>query len=121
MKEEDRIAYWPIIPVTCILNFLIINSDITDPSDHKASKGYSYFKQGWLGKISYRAIVSEHCFLRAGCRPSERLRDGKDFKSPLHLHGRHGFNLQPHSSSSVSCRISYEAGTDKCSMFGKIF
>ena len=75
IKEEDGIAYWPIITVMCILNFLMINSDITDLSDYKTSKGYSYFKQGWLGKISYRAIGSKHCFLRADCRPSERMRD----------------------------------------------
>ena len=64
MEEEDGIAYWPIILVMCILNFLMISSDITDLSDYKASKGYSYFKQGWSGKISYRAIGSEDCFLR---------------------------------------------------------
>ena len=39
MEEEDGIAYWPIIPVTCILNFLMINRDITDLNDYKASKG----------------------------------------------------------------------------------
>ena len=71
MEEEDGIGYWPIIPVMCILNFLMINSDITDLKDYKASKGYSYFKQSWLRKISYRAIGSEHCFIRADCRPSE--------------------------------------------------
>ena len=38
-EEEDGIAYWPIIPVTRILNFLMINRDITDLSDYKASKG----------------------------------------------------------------------------------
>ena len=33
MKEEDGIAYWPIKPIMYILNFLMINSDITDLSD----------------------------------------------------------------------------------------
>ena len=106
MEEEDGIAYWPIIPVKCILNFLMINNDITGMSDYKASKGYSYSKQGWLGKISYRAIGSENCFLRVDCRPSSRLRDPPHklslyivqikweyFKRPSHLHDRHGFNL----------------------------
>ena len=46
--EEDGIAYWPIIPVTCILNFLMINSVITDLSDYKALKGYIFLKLGGL-------------------------------------------------------------------------
>ena len=46
MEEEDGIAHWPIVLVMYILNFLMISSDITDLSDYKASKGYSYFKQG---------------------------------------------------------------------------
>ena len=33
MEEEDGIAHWSIIPVICILNFLMINSDIRDLSD----------------------------------------------------------------------------------------
>ena len=74
MEEKDGIAYWPIIRVMCILNFLMINSDITDLSDYKAWKGCSYFKQDSLEKISYCAIESEHCFLRTDSRPSERLR-----------------------------------------------
>ena len=64
LEEEDGIACWPIILTMGILNFLVINSDITELSDFKFSKGYSYFKQSWLGKISYRAIGSEYCFLR---------------------------------------------------------
>ena len=40
MEEEDGITYWPIIPVVCFLNLLMINSEITDLSDYKASKGY---------------------------------------------------------------------------------
>lgn len=30
---------------------LVNNSDITEMGDYKASKAYSYFKQGWVGKI----------------------------------------------------------------------
>ena len=39
MEEEDYIAYWQIKPDMRILNFLMINSDTTDLSDYKASKG----------------------------------------------------------------------------------
>ena len=39
MEKEDDIAYWQIIPDIRILNFLMINSDITDLSDYKALKG----------------------------------------------------------------------------------
>ena len=56
----------------CILNFLMINSDITDMSNHKTSKGRGYFKQGWLGKVSYRATGSEHYFLRADSKHSKK-------------------------------------------------
>ena len=96
MEEEDGMAYWPIIPVMCILNFLMINSDITDLSGYnKASKGYSYFKQGWLGKIPYHVIESEHCFLRADCRPSERLRD-PPHKLWLYVMQKSGNTLRAH-------------------------
>ena len=40
-----------LISVMCVLNFLMFNSNITDLSDYKALKGFSYFKQDWLGKI----------------------------------------------------------------------
>ena len=53
MEDEEGIAYWLIIDVMCILNFLMINSDITELSDYKALKGYSYFKHGRFGVISY--------------------------------------------------------------------
>ena len=43
--EEDGITYQPIITAMCILNFLMINSDIIDLSDYYALKGYSCFKQ----------------------------------------------------------------------------
>ena len=44
VEEEDEIAHWSIILVICILNFLIIKSDIMNSSDCKASKGYIFFK-----------------------------------------------------------------------------
>ena len=50
----------------------MINSDITDMSNHKTSKGCGYFKQGWLGKVSYRATGSEHVFLRADSKHSKK-------------------------------------------------
>ena len=51
MEEEDGVAYWPITLVMCILKLLMNNRDITEMSDYNVSKGYSYFKPGWLGKI----------------------------------------------------------------------
>ena len=74
IEERDGITYCPIALVMYMLNFLIINSDITDLSDYKASKRYSHFKQGWVGKVLYQAIGLVHSFLRADCRPSEKLR-----------------------------------------------
>ena len=44
-------------------------------NDYNASKGCSFFKQGWIRKILYSAIGSDRHFLRAGYRPLERLRD----------------------------------------------
>ena len=35
------------------------------------------------------------------------------------MHGRHELNLQPHINNFVSCQSSYEAGTDKSSMYRK--
>ena len=43
-EEEDEIAHWSIILVICILNFLIIKSDIMNLTDRKALKGYIFFK-----------------------------------------------------------------------------
>ena len=45
--------------------------------DYKNSKGYSYFKRGWIGQISYHSIheTSNFCILKTDCRASERLRD----------------------------------------------
>ena len=53
IEERDGITYCPIALVMYMLNVLIINSDITDLSGYKASKRYSYFKQGWVGKVLY--------------------------------------------------------------------
>ena len=53
IEEEDGSTYSSIIAVMSVLNFLTINSDITDLSDHKSLNGYSYFKQSLLGKTSY--------------------------------------------------------------------
>ena len=43
-EEKDEIAHWSIILVICILNFLIIKSDIMNLTDRKALKGYIFFK-----------------------------------------------------------------------------
>ena len=39
MEKEDDIAYWQVIPGMRILNFLMINSGITDLSYYKTLKG----------------------------------------------------------------------------------
>ena len=44
VEEEDEIAHWSIILVICILNFLIIKSDIMNLRDCKASKRCIFFK-----------------------------------------------------------------------------
>ena len=49
-----------------------------DLSDYKRSKAYSYYITGWLNPLSYTAISDESkaCFLKATCRPSQRISDG---------------------------------------------
>ena len=42
LDEEERIAYWPIVPTYCIIQFLMIDSEVEDLSDYKgSSKAYS--------------------------------------------------------------------------------
>ena len=76
-KDEDEgIAFWPIIPTLYIIQFLMIDSEVEDLSDYKGCKAYSYFKQGWLGPLSYHPLgSSDQCLLKSDCRPSERIRD----------------------------------------------
>ena len=64
MEEEDGMAYWPIIPVMCILNFLMINSDITDLSGYnKASKGYGILNRAGLEKYHTMQSSQSSVFL----------------------------------------------------------
>ena len=114
-----------------ILNFLMINSDIADVSDYKASKGYSYFKQGWLGKISNHTKGSNHCFLSAGCRHLERLKDPPD-RLWFCIMQKSGNILRAHctcmaairstcnhTAAALFCAEAAVAGTDKFIMYGK--
>ena len=76
LDEEGGTPFWPMVPTLYIINFLMIDSEVEDLSDYKGSKAYSYFKQGWLGSISYHQLgSSKYCLLKVDCRPSERLRD----------------------------------------------
>ena len=49
----------------------------SDVSDYKTSKAYSCFNRGWLGPLPFHNISQDclYCFLKANCRPSERLND----------------------------------------------
>lgn len=49
----------------------------SDLNDYKSSKAYSYFSNGWLGPILYHEVepASSYCFLKADCRPSQRIND----------------------------------------------
>ena len=75
-NEEEEISWWPIVPNFYIIQFLMIDSGVEDLCDYKGSKAYSYYENGWLGKILYHSLgSSKNCLLKTDCRPSERLRD----------------------------------------------
>ena len=80
LTEDEGIFYWPFISYPEIYNYLMFHPNelgSSDLNDYKNSKGYSYFKRGWLGNISYHCVetASLYCLLKADCRPSERLND----------------------------------------------
>jgi len=73
-EEEYGVAFWPMVTTFYIIKYLMLDSG--DLNDYKESKAYSYFKQGWLGKILYHPLgTSTICFMKTDCRPSQRLND----------------------------------------------
>ena len=81
INEEDGVSLWPTTLYPDIFNFLSFHpSELKneDLSDYKTSKAYSYYITGWLNPLSYNAISDESkfCFLKATCRPSQRISDG---------------------------------------------
>ena len=80
LSEENGIVLWPVVTYPEIYNYFMFHpSELcsSDLNDYKNSKGYSYFKRGWIGQISYHSIheTSNFCILKTDCRASERLRD----------------------------------------------
>ena len=80
LSEEDGLVHWPLVTYPDIFNYLMLNpNDLSssDLNDYKNSKGYSYFKRGWLGYVSYNDVdpASTFCFIKTDCRASEKLRD----------------------------------------------
>lgn len=81
LGEDEAITSWPMLSYGNIFNFLtFFPSDLGSSeglNDYKTSKAYSYFKKGWLGRISYNQIAetSKYCILRADCGASERIND----------------------------------------------
>ena len=80
LTEADGILLWPMITYPDICDYLKFHpSELSssDLSEYKNSKGYSYFKRGWIAQIMYHEIdqSSLFCFVKTDCRASERLRD----------------------------------------------
>eukprot|EP00111_Clytia_hemisphaerica_P001069 TCONS_00003065-protein len=75
LNEEDGVVFWPKVPMVYIIKFCMLDDQAEDLSDYKASKGYSFFKQGWLGKLFYHPIskTSDFCFIKADCRRSQKI------------------------------------------------
>nr|XP_054759987.1 uncharacterized protein LOC129266168 [Lytechinus pictus] len=79
--EKDGITKWPQTMAFDIGKYLqsIDNVDLRSrlESDYKDGKSYSYFASGWLGEVYLHEIDPsvEFCFLKAKCRPSQRIRD----------------------------------------------
>ena len=78
LNEEEGITKWPPITSFCVINFLMIGSEVEDLNDYKSSKAYSYFKQGWLGELYYHYLENtDYCLIKGDCRPSQRIKDTK--------------------------------------------
>ena len=78
LSEEAGIIYWLPMTYGSIFIFIIfhpIDLGSDDLNDYKNTKAYSYFANGWLGKISAVLFDSTIFLIKADCRLSERISD----------------------------------------------
>ena len=105
MQEEEGMVFWPIMLYPDIFNYLMFNPSelgITDLSDYKNSKAYSYYKCGWLQTLSYHNLSgSNFCILKAECRQSQSI------NIPLH---KMWIILETKTSRFRVCHCTYMAG-----------
>lgn len=77
LDEDEGVRYWPLISAINVINFLMLGSEV-DLNDYKSSKAYSYFANGWLGKLSLLTLNDpNYSLFMADCRPSQRIKDTK--------------------------------------------
>ena len=85
LNEETGKKHWPPCFIEDISFFLVKSERIYEKvslakrllSDYKEQKAFSYFKSKFLYEVCYHQITPDsiHCFLRAKCTPSMRLRE----------------------------------------------
>ena len=80
LPEEDSIKQWPMVLYPDIFNYLMFNPSELGSNhlnDYKNSKAFSFYKTGWLQKLSYHCISEESpfCAIKGECRHSQRIND----------------------------------------------
>ena len=79
MKEDEGMAFWPMLSYPDIFNFLMFFPSELGKKDHidyNDSKAYSYYKSRWLQPLRYHNLSrSKYCIIRGECRKSESIND----------------------------------------------